>query len=241
MENLWWFLGTVILYYVTDHLLYHYYNNPCRINAEWLSDKNLLKRLGIIALLCLPININDHVFTVLGNGVAEKSMWSVCSLYQKAGSHAVSGLALCQKAGGTAFSLFNFFGYQRSENENTISGVGIVSAQFAKRESVLAVGISGYQQSQTQFKQVKQKKRMGTMVGTGISCWQESQSESIVGVGFVGYQNSKNGSFVGIGGAGRQRSEKAVHVPIGIALYQQVPGASRVFGAFWPLKAVEEN
>ncbi len=50
--------------------------------------------------IALPINIGGNVFTIAGNAVAEKNVYSIFSVYQKAGQNAVTliGLAPYQRA-----------------------------------------------------------------------------------------------------------------------------------------------
>src|SRR3989338_8618180 len=58
-------------------------------------------RLGILALLSAPFNVKGTIWTVLGNAESEKSIYSLFSLYQKAGQHAFMfcGVAFYQRAG----------------------------------------------------------------------------------------------------------------------------------------------
>lgn len=121
MENILLFVLTVFLY-----------------SAIWIwlsppgSFGKYVKRVALIALLSVPININGRVFTVIGNAAGEKSVFSVFSLYQRADGDAVTFLGLS--------------GYQRAGN-NAVTGAGISGYQRAGNEAVTILGLSGYQRA----------------------------------------------------------------------------------------------
>lgn len=84
----------------------------------WLSKPALLKeyakRVALIALLCVPININGYVFTAIGNAASQKSVYSLFSLYQKADRNAATLIGLA--------------GYQKADN-SALAGIGIAFYQ----------------------------------------------------------------------------------------------------------------
>ena len=104
------------------------------------------RRAGLMALLCLPININGNVFTVLGNAVSEKSVFSLCSLYQKAEKDAgtIIGLSGYQSAGQNAVTFIGLSGYQKA-GQTALTGIGLSGYQSAGRDAMTGFGLSGYQ------------------------------------------------------------------------------------------------
>ncbi len=102
MENLALFVLTTILYYAIWSTLIN--------NANTATDfKEESKSLAVIALLCLPLNINGNVFTVFGNASSSKNIYSVFSIYEKAEVDAFSVFGgLQQKAGHDAAVIIGF-------------------------------------------------------------------------------------------------------------------------------------
>lgn len=83
-----------------------------------------IKRVALIALLDLPVNIDGNVFTIAGNATAEKSVYSIFSLYQKAGQDAVTlvGLAGYQQAETKAYVPVAIALYQRTGKKTRAFG-----------------------------------------------------------------------------------------------------------------------
>ena len=75
----------------------------------------LLIRLGILLGVCIPFNIKGNVFTIAGNAVSQKSVYSLFSLLQEADRDAwtILGLAGSQKAGRDAVVLLGLAGSQK--------------------------------------------------------------------------------------------------------------------------------
>ena len=121
MENLMWFAATVSVYSV----VWCWIQMPKKLVGY-------AQRAGLLALLCAPVNINGNVFTMLGNAVSEKNVFSVCSLYQKAGQNAVTffGLSGYQSAGQDAVTFFGLSGYQ-SAGQDAMTGIGLAIYQRA--------------------------------------------------------------------------------------------------------------
>lgn len=61
MENLWLFLATTVIYWVI----------LCIFEDIGPFDIHVWGRLAIVALLCLPININGNIFTIFGNATGK--------------------------------------------------------------------------------------------------------------------------------------------------------------------------
>ena len=80
-------------------------------------------------LLALPIDIGGNVFTIAGNAVAEKNIYSLFSVYQQAGQDAVTGLGLA---------------YQRA-GQNAVTGLGLAIYQKAGRGARVPISIALYQ------------------------------------------------------------------------------------------------
>ena len=125
MENLQFFAVTMLSFLVV-------------LLVEWASvrrptTKDCAKLFAIVALLCVPIDINGHVFTVIGNAVGEKGVYSLTSFYQR--------------TDGVAITVFGLGGYQRG-GEQAITVAGFNSAQVSERgDTVLAIGFAGYQRA----------------------------------------------------------------------------------------------
>ena len=88
------------------------------------------KKACLTALLCIPFNINGNIWTVLGNAESEKSIYSLCSLYQKAKNEAVTLIGLA--------------GYQ-SAGQDARTDIGLAGYQSAGRDAIIIAGLSGYQ------------------------------------------------------------------------------------------------
>jgi len=162
MENLLlWFVSTATYFVV--YLCYGHYNGTALLDSISLG-KNM-KYLAVIALLALPVNNNGHVFTVFGNAVGEKGVYSIAPFYQKSDGDVVAVLAPLT--------------YQESSKGNAFAIVGIPSYQSAKESTGLFVGIAPYQKSANG--------RPGVLFG--IAGRQEGRSV-FVGFGLGGYQKA---------------------------------------------------
>src|SRR3989338_1106592 len=108
-------------------------------------------RLGILALLSAPFNVKGTIWTVLGNAESEKSIYSLFSLYQKAGQHAFMfcGVALYQDARWDAFVGFGVALYQRAGQD---AGVfcGVAFYQRAGQDAGVFCGVAFYQRAGAQ-------------------------------------------------------------------------------------------
>lgn len=81
MNNIELFVATTAVYFIIWKL-----SQIFSLDPDVISLQRIFRELAIIALLCLPLNINGNVFTVLGNAESPKNAYSVFSLYQKAGT-----------------------------------------------------------------------------------------------------------------------------------------------------------
>ena len=156
MTNLLLFVLTVAAYLATS----------CMV--DMLEHKNTTKhtvrtRLVWLAFLCVPFNINGHVFTVLGNATSEKNILSICSLYQKAGRDTINifGLAGYQKAGRDTANIFGLVSYQKAGRE-TLLAIGIAGYQNAGQKATTVAGITGYQ-----------KAGQGAEIAIGVAVYQK--------------------------------------------------------------------
>jgi len=153
MENLWLYLGSVVVYFLVWLLIVFY--NFCYdrkvspfVFAKWR------KTLGIIALLCIPFNFGGYVFTVMGNAVGEKAVYSIFSVYQNSpngNTVAVFGLPIIQKAENGAFVLVGIAN-QKSGNDAAVFA-GIANQKSGNDAAVFA-GISVMQVSKTRARTV---------------------------------------------------------------------------------------
>jgi hypothetical protein len=119
MENLLIFAITLLSYFSVSYVI----KRPA----------NLIRRLAFITILTIPFNFNGHVITLFGNGVGEKGIYSILSLYQ----------ASSTSSKGDAWSLFSL--YQSSGN-NCVSIFG--SAIQKCKYSINLFGISLYQEGE---------------------------------------------------------------------------------------------
>lgn len=135
MTNLIIFGVTVVLYYAVSLVV----KRPESI-------KNYFTRFILLAFLCMPININDNIFTVIGNATSEKNIYSIASLYQKAEKDAVAIVAAgYQKAGQDAVILWGVAGDQQAGRDAIVGIIGVVGHQQSGRVAVVGTGIAGYQ------------------------------------------------------------------------------------------------
>lgn len=164
LSNLELFVLTVPVYFIIWRLLYDLY---CCVNygndikqPDLIFCKEAMRHLCIIAVLCLPLSVNNNVFTVFGNvsSTVTKNSYSVFSPYQSAENSAVSILgSIDQKAGNKAIVLF-----------------GLVIRQNAKRGAITAFGIAGFQKSEVLsglglgISGIQKGKHVGTVVGLSV-------------------------------------------------------------------------
>lgn len=137
MENIILFAVSVLLY----SALWFWFSRP-KFGAE------CAKRITLIAVLCIPFNINGNVITVIGNATAERSIFSFFSLYQKAGNNAVTGVGLTayQQAGRHAITVLGLAAYQQA-GRDTVTAVGLVGYQRAGNDAAIGIGLAGYQRA----------------------------------------------------------------------------------------------
>lgn len=146
MENIMIFAFTVIIYFTAWFVFTaRFFVN---INLNLMSWSKYAKVLALVTLLALPLNIDGNVFTIAGNATAEKSVYSIFSLYQRAEYDAVTiiGLVGYQEAGQDAGTVFGLAGYQKAKRDAVI-GIGFAGYQKAERDAATVVGLSGYQQA----------------------------------------------------------------------------------------------
>ncbi len=198
MKNVVLFVATVALYFSSWFVwfLFYYSSEP--------SFETCIIVASSLLLLCVPFNIGGNIFTVLGNAVSEKSIFSVLSLYQKANKNAFSLVSLYQKADGSTVSVFGFLGYQDAGDD-----------------AFMFSGISIYQRSNIE-----------TVLFVGFSLYQEGSGDIIHAVGISLYQRAKGSVWVIVGVSGYQRSDNEDLMCIGLSLYQQVGDRVRAFAAF---------
>lgn len=105
-----------------------------------------LFRLGILAFLSVPFNINGNIWTVLGNAESEGSIYSFFPLYQKARRRAgtIVGVLSYQDAKEIAYIMFGFLTWQEAADVAAV-GIGFTLCQKARYEICLGTGIALYQ------------------------------------------------------------------------------------------------
>lgn len=263
MDNLWFFVLTVMVYSATWYYVSLYFydivgtHNTNKYYGLKVPISTWLKRFAVVALLAMPINIDGNVFTVIGNAKAEKSIYSVASVYQNAGKNAVAFISapvIFQKAGGWAFTFLGIT-FQNAEHDANM-GLGISIRQTAGDDAMLIVGISLYQQAGRDavaiggisvYQMAKegavlavglsgyQNARDTLMLG-GISGYQKAIGNTISGMGISIYQNAGNIALTGIGVSVYQKAHENVNTALGLGIYQAVSDKQRVFGVLFPLK-----
>lgn len=203
---------TVVSYVIVGGLLYEWWFKDGSFYYDVIvNGRTFLKRFTLFALLCLPININDRVFTVFGNAEGKNGVYSVLSFYQK---------SEC----GETFSFFNILGYQKAEEEafvvfgisayqrgkDSALGFGVSAYQVSDNTCVLFGGISGYQTG---------KKNITNVVT--LSGYQRAEVIlSVIGIG--GYQRADNSTQHGVGLVGCQKSGMSASIGAGMCGYQRV-------------------
>ena len=131
MENILLFLLTVAVY---STVICWFFRN------DWT---RYIKRLAFVALLALPINIGGNVFTIAGNAVAEKNIYSLFSFYQRAGQNASTGCGLTyQQARQNAMTIFGL-AYQQA-GQDAVTGIGL-TYQKAGSSARVPISIAIYQ------------------------------------------------------------------------------------------------
>lgn len=125
-----------------------------------------VKRMAWMMILCLPVNINGNLFTVIGNAKSSRDIYSVGSLYQKATGDAVTMLGA---------------GYQRA-GRDAINTMGLAGYQNADRDAEVAIGYAGYQ-----------KAGRDAITFIGATGCQKAKNKSLLGLGLVVYQSEGGG------------------------------------------------
>ena len=121
MENILLFAVTLTLYSLVMGCVIMTLNK-----FSWA---RFIKGTALMALLALPFNIGGNVFTIAGNATAEKSVYSLFSLYQQAGQDAVTGIGLA---------------YQQAK-QDAVTGIGLAVYQKAERKAYVPLAIALYQ------------------------------------------------------------------------------------------------
>ena len=150
MENIVLFIITVLTYSFLVYIVL----NPYSQHHRFFYFTEYLKVCALMAFLCLPLNVNEDIYTIAGNVVSKKSIYSVASLYQSADKEAMNiigilayqnagkdvvtlfGISLYQNAGRSAGTLMGISGYQKAEiRVITVIGVGIYQSIPGKQRS----------------------------------------------------------------------------------------------------------
>lgn len=224
MENLQLWLLTVLFYGFIVVAVIAFTTDIFALYA-----KRCVKALAIVAVLTIPVNVNGYVFTVFGNAIGEKGMYSLASLYQKSGGSAVAMfLSGYQEAKSDAVTMIGISGYQRSK-ESTIMLAGIVGYQKAGRHALNSVGISGYQEGDE------------ALMMLGVSGYQKAGHNATTLMGLSGYQEAERDATTIIGVSGYQKAGRSVLAGIGLAFVQKAGSLTRVFGALASLYAPEHH
>lgn len=217
MTNLVLFVVTTLVYWFVYEI---YINYPI--------NKKILQRLGITVLLCLPLNINGNVFTVLGNVDSQgvKNIYSVLSLYQSAENDAYSLLgSLYQKAGRNAATMCVASAYQEAGHDAVV-GIGASGYQNAGQDAIVFLGAS-----------VRQASGRSSTIVVGVSGIQDAKdvSSTLVGINLI-----QRGKIVGVGlGLSiYQHGLESADTYISMALYQRAGDRVRNF-AVWSQLEVE--
>ena len=133
MENILLFAITVGIY----SFIWFLFTDP----VGW---KKQVRRMALVALLVLPINIGGNVFTFAGNATAEKSIYSIFSLYQKAEQNATTIIGLAYQKTGQNAVTFAGLAYQQA-GQDAVTIVGLAGYQKAERETKVPIAIAIYQ------------------------------------------------------------------------------------------------
>jgi len=170
MENLLLFVGTVLFYLVIWWAM-------SVVTSCW-GISGWAKRVAILAILCVPLNINGNVWTIMGNAVSEKSVYSVFSFYQKAGVDAKTIFTILgyQEAGGDAGILIGLGGYQEAGND-ALTVLGVAGYQEAGGDAMVGLGLAGYQEASND-----------AFTFFGLAGYQEAEGTAQVAIGLAFYQ-----------------------------------------------------
>ena len=160
MENILLFVLTVFVY----SFVYSAVMAACGgfdYGNFWLNNRKVFKLVIIAAMLALPLNIGGNVFTIAGNVIAEKSVYSVFSLYQRPKQDAFNFFSLgYQKTGRDAFNffglgyqktgrdVFNFFGFGYQRPERDVMNLFGLGYQKAGRYAEVGIGLAVYQNAE---------------------------------------------------------------------------------------------
>lgn len=176
---------------------------------------------GLIALACIPFNTNGNVWTLFGNAVSDRNIYSVWSLYQSAGEKALS--------------LIGFTIFQKGNEAETF--VGLVLAQWGEKDVFIGLGLALFQGSNEGdaticggLALVQGGKRAFT--SAGLILFQLGVIETVIGLGAAFVQAFADEAFIGLGLIGLQHAEKKASSPIGITLFRNAGGRNQAFGIF---------
>lgn len=141
MNNLALFLITVAAY----TFLYYLYKNLVDDGRLVFprGTRSFLKTVGVVITLSLPFNINGYVFTMFGNVVGEKGVFSIASLYQKSDGNALSVFAplTVQEAKGSAHTFFGVSSYQKGRSVFHLVGVSIYQQAEVQAGAGAGIGV----------------------------------------------------------------------------------------------------
>ena len=220
MANLVLFVITTLTYWLAYWL---YENWFTLIENVSFFNKNNFKHLAITSLLCLPLNINGNVFTVLGNihSTGVKNVFSVFSVYQNAEENVSSIASVVQISGNDSRSILGPFYQDAGGNADAFLSVSLY--QKAGRGSALTIfGVSVLQEST--------KKSAVIFIGGSmfqVSNQKDPQKNAFVAVlfGFAGLQTAKN-VFVFAGISGTQKAINNAYHFVGFNLIQYAKAES---------------
>lgn len=197
-------------------------------NNNWqpVPSKILLKRYAIMALLCLPVNIGGNVYTVMGNAEAEKNLYSVASIYGKAGGDIITVVNILgyEKAGGNVIVIAGLPLYLEAGND-AILGIGFSSFEQAGKSALVVAGFAVYQQADNAGVLIGislyQKATNGVaLVMVGVSAYQEAMKSTIILLGISAYQYAHHNEAIVLIGLSLHQFAKSCEIDIGIIGFQ---------------------
>lgn len=169
------------------------------------------KYLVLVFLVSYPWKIKENVYSLFGGINAEGNVYSLITLFQKAGKDAFCIISLCgvQISGEKAISLIGISGYQKSDDDAWF-GAGISIYQNAKYQANCVISFSIFQ--------------LANAVAVnflGISWYQKSlaaDAVQVVGLSFSQFAKDKTGVFFGI--SVYQSAGIAAEMLVGISVFQ---------------------
>ncbi len=231
MNNLTIFFANVTLFF----LIWFFVITP----EKFQSLAYYIKGLAIVALLCMPLNINGTVITVLGSAQA-KNVISVFSVHQDAEDKAFALVGSgYQRAGKSATTLFGFSVYQMADKTNMLAGASF--CQKSKSGATVWVGFSGHQEasegSATTFIGFSgfQKASKDANMFAGVSLCQKAKQSVFLAIGFSVFQKGRTEAGILAGLVLYQEAGTMASSTLAIAVIQKNECKTRYFAAFSPL------